>query len=197
MEGGNVRYGYARVSSLGQQLNGNSLGEQTRQLTEAGAELVVQECFTGTVIDRPKLTPLLEKLQSGDTLLVTKLDRFARATDAAHVIEQLIDRGVTVNILNMGIANNSPTGTLMRNIILSFAKYERDSIWERTQEGKMAARQRPGYKEGRPYLEVPDFSKFLQKTKKGELTVTEACRELGISRSKWYQLKKDGGKHVS
>ena len=192
-----MRYGYARVSSLTQQLHGNSLTEQTNQLKDAGAEVVIEEVFTGTRIDRPKLTPLLAELKEGDTLLVTKLDRFARASDAGKVIEDLIDRGVTVHILSIGIANKSPAGRLIQNVLLAFAQYERDMIWERTQEGKMIARQNPDYKEGRPYLEVPDFPEFLQKTKKHELTVTEACRALGISRSKWYKLIKDGGKHAS
>lgn len=187
-----MRYGYARVSSLGQQLNGNSLSEQTAQLKAAGADEVICECFTGTKTDRPKFTPLLEKLQDGDTLLVTKLDRFARAADAGKIIEELINRGVTVNILNFGVANNSPTGRLMLNIIFAFAQYERDMIWERTQEGKMAARQDPNWHEGRKFKEVPDFQNFLQKTKKGELTVAAACESLGISRSKWYSMVKKG-----
>lgn len=184
MEGRDVRYGYARVSSLGQQLNGNSLSEQTNQIKAAGADEVICECFTGTTIDRPKFTPLLEILQDGDALLVTKLDRFARAADAGKIIEELIDRGVTVNILNFGVANNSPTGRLMLNIIFAFAQYERDMIWERMQEGKMVARQKPGWREGRKYMPVPEFSNFLQKTKKGEITVAAACESLGISRSK-------------
>ena len=152
-----AKYGYGRVSSLGQQLNGNSLEEQEKSLLEAGAEKIVLECFTGTTVERPKFRPLLDKLKSGDTLFVTKLDRFARASDAGKLIEELVNRGVTVNILNFGVANNSPTGKLMLNIIFSFAQYERDMIWERTQEGKMAARAKnPDYKEGRKPLEIPD-----------------------------------------
>ena len=137
-----AKYGYARVSSVGQQLNGNSLEEQEKALRDAGAEEVVLETYTGTKIERPLFTPLLEKLEEGDTLFVTKLDRFARASDAGKLIEELVNRGVTVNILNFGVANNSPTGKLMLNIIFSFAQYERDMIWERTQEGKMAKKPR-------------------------------------------------------
>ena len=184
-----MRYGYGRVSSIGQQKNGNSLEEQEKQLKEAGAEEVICECYTGTEINRPKLTPLLNKLKDGDTLIVTKLDRFARATDAAKIIEELVKRGVTVNILNFGIANNSPTGKLMLNIILSFAQYERDMIWERTQEGKAAARLKPGYREGRKPLEVPRYAEFAEMVAAGDMTVTMACRELGISRSKWYKMQ--------
>lgn len=184
-----MRYGYSRVSSLGQQLNGNSLAEQERQLLDAGAEEVISECYTGTEVDRPKFTALLNRLQSGDTLLVTKLDRFARAADAGKIIEGLVDRGVTVNILNFGIANNTPTGKLMVNVILSFAQYERDMIWERTQEGKAAARLKAGYREGRKPIEVPEYSAYAAKVERGEISVVDACLALGISRSKWYRMQ--------
>ena len=190
-----AKYGYGRVSSLGQQLNGNSLEEQEKTLREAGADEIVLECFTGTTIERPKFTPMLSKLKSGDTLFVTKLDRFARAADAGKLIEELIDRGVTVNILNFGVANNSPTGKLMLNIIFAFAQYERDMIWERTQEGKMAARAKnPDYKEGRKALEIPDeFYDFLNDVEEGCITAKDACAELGISRSTWYKWRKMEG----
>ncbi len=187
-----AKYGYGRVSSLGQQLTGNSLEEQEKTLREAGAEEVILECYTGTTVERPKFTPLLNKLKSGDTLFVTKLDRFARAADAGKLIEELINRGVTVNILNFGVANNSPTGKLMLNIIFSFAQYERDMIWERTQEGKMAARAKnPDYKEGRKPMEIhPEFDDYLDRVEIGDITVTAACAELGISRSTWYKWSK-------
>ena len=184
-----MRYGYARVSSIGQQLNGNSLPEQEKKLKEAGADVVITECFTGTTVDRPKFTPMIEKLKKGDTLFVTKLDRFARASDAVKLIEELLKRGVTVNILNFGIANDSPTGKLMLNIISAFAQYECDMIWERTQEGKAAARLKPGYREGRKPLEVPRYAEFAEMVAAGDMTVTMACQELGISRSKWYKMQ--------
>ena len=187
------RVGYGRVSTLGQQLNGNSLEEQERALREAGAEEIVLECFTGKTVDRPKFRPLLDSLEAGDTLYVTKLDRFARASAAGDVISELIERGVTVHILNFGVANNSATGKLMLNIILSFAQYEREMIWERTQEGKMAAKAKnPDYKEGRKALEIPDeFHSYRERTAEGELSVTEACAELGVSRSTWYKWMKE------
>lgn len=190
-----AKYGYGRVSSLGQQLNGNSLGEQEKTLREAGADEIVLECYTGTTVERPKFTPLLKKLKAGDTLFVTKLDRFARAADAGKLIEELVNRGVTVNILNFGVANNSPTGKLMLNIIFSFAQYERDIIWERTQEGKMAAREKnPDYKEGRKPLEIPEeFEDYRSRTDEGTITVTAACVALGISRSTWYKWARVGG----
>jgi DNA invertase Pin-like site-specific DNA recombinase len=64
------RYGYGRVSSKGQEKNGNSLEDQERQLIEAGCdkENIELETYTGTKMERPKFTKLLEKLQAGDTL---------------------------------------------------------------------------------------------------------------------------------
>lgn len=187
------RVGYGRVSTPGQQLNGNSLAEQEKSLREAGADEVILECFTGKTVDRPKFKPLLDSLEAGDTLYVTKLDRFARASAAGDVIAELIDRGVTVHILNFGVANNTATGKLMLNIILSFAQYEREMIWERTQEGKMAAKAKnPDYKEGRKALEIhPEFDICRDRVAVGELTVVDACAELGVSRSTWYKWTRE------
>ena len=71
-------YGYARVSTAGQK-DGNSLEAQERALKEAGAIEIYSESFTGTKKDRPVLNELLDKLEAGDTLIVTKLDRMARS----------------------------------------------------------------------------------------------------------------------
>ena len=90
-------------------------------------------------------------MQSGDTMVVTKLDRIARsATQGIELIQKLLDRGIVVHVLNMGLMDNTPTGKLIRNIMLAFAEFERDMIVERTQEGKAIAKQNPDFKEGRP-----------------------------------------------
>lgn len=102
-------------------------------------------------MERPELDKLINRIQDGDTLIVSKLDRFARSvSQASNLITTLIDKGVKVNVLNLGILDNSSVSTLMRNILLSFAQFERDMIVERTQEGKTIARQREDYREGRP-----------------------------------------------
>lgn len=144
-------YGYARVSTKGQAKDGNSLDAQEKQLRENGAEEIFIESFTGVKMERPELDKLLERVQDRDTLIVTKLDRFARSvSQASNLITMLIDKGVRVNVLNLGILDNSSVSTLMRNILLSFAQFERDMIVERTQEGKAIARQREDFREGRP-----------------------------------------------
>jgi DNA invertase Pin-like site-specific DNA recombinase len=90
-------------------------------------------------------------LAEGDTLTVTKLDRFARSTtDALSIVKDLFDRGVKVHVLNMGIIENTPTGRLIFTIFSAFAEFERDLIVTRTQEGKEIAKQRDDFREGRP-----------------------------------------------
>lgn len=84
-------------------------------------------------------------------MVVTKLDRIARsATQGIELIQKLLNRGIVVHVLNMGLMDNTPTGKLIRNIMLAFAEFERDMIVERTQEGKAIAKQNPNFKEGRP-----------------------------------------------
>lgn len=151
-----MKYGYIRVSTRGQASERNGLEAQREALKAAGAEKLYEDVMTGRVVDRPAFDEMLAKVQSGDEIMVTKLDRFARSvTQASELIGKLLDDGVTVYVLNVGKLDSSPSGKLMRNMLLAFAEFERDLIVERTQEGKVIARQKPGYREGRP----PKFSK--------------------------------------
>lgn len=144
-------YGYARVSTKGQAKDGNSLESQIELLKENGAVEIYSDSFTGTKADRPEFSKLLQKLESGDTLIVTKLYRFARSmSQGSELVNDLLSRGIKVNILNIGVMDNTPASKLIRNIFFSFAEFERDMIIERTQEGKAIAKQKDGFKEGRP-----------------------------------------------
>lgn len=146
-------YGYCRVSTQMQARDGNSLEAQEKALKENGAEEIYMDAFTGTKAHRPELDRLLDKLHPGDKLIITKLDRIARsASQGIELIQTLLDKGITVHVLNMGLLDNTPTGKLIRNIMLAFAEFERDMIVERTQEGKAIAKKQPDFKEGRPRL---------------------------------------------
>lgn len=180
-------YGYARVSTKGQDKYGNGLEVQEKQLRDNGAEVIYYESFTGTRKSRPELDKLMGVLESGDTLVVTKLDRIARSTrDGLDIIDELLQKGVSINIINMGKFDNSPSGKLMRTIFFAFAEFERDMIVLRTQEGKEICKDDPTWKDGRKRIDAPDFEKFLRKQQDGELSVAECCKELGISRATWY-----------
>jgi DNA invertase Pin-like site-specific DNA recombinase len=187
-------YGYARVSTAGQSRDGNSLEDQAQKLRSAGCEEIYHDAYTGTKMDRPEFTVLMAKLANGDRLVVTKLDRFARTTAGGiETIRELLGRGVSIHILNMGLIDNTPTGRLMVTMLLGFAEFERDMIVERTMAGKeMAKASKPGWREGRKEIEMDDdaFQKFREKQKRREMTVEECCEALNISRSTWYNRVK-------
>ena len=144
-------YGYARESAKSQANSLNSLENQVKVLKENGATEIYKDSFTDTKTDRPEFNKLLRKLQTGDILIVTKLDRFARSmTQGSQLINELIERGIKVNILNIGIMDNTPSSKLIRDIFFSFTEFERDIIVERIQEGKAIAKTKEGFKEGRP-----------------------------------------------
>lgn len=182
-------YGYARVSTTGQQRDGNSLEDQVKKLKEHGATIVYTDAFTGTKVERPEFQKLLDVVQTGDTIMATKLDRVSRsASQGIALVDMLLAKGVTVHILNMGVMDNTPTGKLIRNIMFSFAEFERDMIVERTAEGKAVARQKEGYREGRKPLEVsPERVRELRASGR---KVSDICEELGICRKSWYNLVK-------
>lgn len=185
-----VIYGYARVSTKGQDRNGNSLPDQEAQLHREGCEVIYHDSFTGTKMDRPEFSKLLSILKSGDRLIVTKLDRFARTTSGGiETINELLNRGVSVHILNMGLIDNTPTGKLIVTVLLAFAEYERNMIIERTATGKAVAKAtKPEWREGRKEIVINEeaIAECRKKIKKGQSTITECCKSLGISRATWY-----------
>ncbi|MGG0645663.1 recombinase family protein [Bacillus mycoides] len=180
------KYGYARVSTLNQDLE-----SQIQTLEKEGCKKIYSEKFTGTKFDRPKFQELLSVLEKGDSLVVTKLDRFARSTEhAIQTIKMLFDKGVKVHILNMGIVEDTPTGRLMFNIMSAFAEFERDMIVERTQEGKAIAKLNPNFKEGRPKKynkEQMEHALYLLKTE----SYRKVERKTGISVSTLQREKRN------
>lgn len=184
-------YGYKRVSTVGQ-ADGNSFEEQDKKIRETYPQAVMyEEAYSGAK-ERKVFSELLSKLQNGDTLVVTKLDRFCRTTkEGLEYIDELQNRGVKIHILNMGLIEDTPMGRMIVTMLLAFAEFERSQIIERTQSGKAIAKQKEGFKEGRPAIEVPEFASVYEDAKRGIISVIEACEKLGISRSKWYRLARE------
>ena len=183
-------FGYSRVSTRCQARHGNSLAAQENALRNAGAEIIYSDAFTGTKADRPQLNELLTKIKPGDVLITCKLDRLARsAVQGIELIEDLLSRGVTVEVLNMGRMDDTPTGRLIRQVMLAFAQFERDLIVTRTQEGKAIAKQKPDFREGRP----PIYGK-AQKEHALELLSTHSYGQVekltGISKSTLIRYKR-------
>ena len=181
-------YGYARVSTRGQAKDGNSLEAQENALRSAGVTKIYADAFTGTKKHRPELDKLLKVMQSGDTLVVTKLDRIARsATQGIELIQQLLDRGIVVHVLNMGLMDCTPTGKLIRNIMLAFAEFERDMIVQRTTEGKAIARTKDDFVEGRPPKYDDETIQFAMSLLE-HYSYREVADITGISKSTLYRM---------
>ncbi|KRM91884.1 recombinase family protein [Fructilactobacillus florum] len=186
-----MKYGYARVSTTDQKLE-----NQIDSLKIAGADKIYKEKFTGTTTTRPEFNKLLADVNSGDTLIVTKLDRFARNTrEALEIIQELFKRNVKVNILNMGVIDNTPTGQLVFTIFSAFAQFERDMIVTRTQEGKLYAKSHdPFFREGRPQTYTDEQIRFAYDLRKQGMTYKMIERKTGISvrtqQRRFKQLKK-------
>lgn len=184
-------YGYARVSTAAQGRDGNSLEDQVAALQKYGCHQIIEEAFTGKTMDRPKFQKLLELLKEGDTLVVCKLDRFARtAIEGVQTVRELFERGIRVHILNMGLIENTLTGNLILTVMLAFAEYERGMIVERTQTGKAAARQDPNFKDGRPKKFTPEQLQLgLTLLEQGK-TYKQIQHLTGISKSTLIRAKK-------
>lgn len=173
-----MKYGYARVSTLDQQLD-----NQIEQLKVAGAETIVKEKLTGTTKNRPEFQTLLAGLNAGDTLIVTKLDRFARNTkEALELIQELFQQDVIIHVLNLGLIDNTATGQLIFTIFSAFAEFERSLIIERTQEGKRFAKTNdPNFREGRPKKYTKEHLQLAYDFKQEGLTYKMIERKTGIS----------------
>ena len=185
-------YGYARVSTLGQGRDGNSLEDQVNALKEYGCQEIVTEAFSGKTMDRPKFQELIGKLEDNDMLVVTKLDRFARTTiEGVQTVQDLFNRGIKVHILNMGLVEDTNIGRLILTIMLAFAEYERAMIIERTQNGKAIAKQDPSFKEGRPQKYTEKQLTHAVSLLEQGYSYKEVVAITGISKSTLIRNKKD------
>lgn len=180
-------YGYCRVSSKGQ-LDNNSLEQQeTEILNKYENAIIIKEQFTGTTTDRPKFNELIELLQENDILVVSKLDRLARNTvEGIEIVEKLFKNRVSVHVLNVGLLENTTMGRFFLTTLLAVAEMERNTIIERTQNGKAIAKTKPGFKEGRPqkYTQKQlDNALLMLNVNGGDKSYNEVAELLGISKS--------------
>src|SRR5438105_835368 len=144
-------YGYARVSTKDQHLTG-----QVAELEAAGCAKVFREKVSGAKSDRAELAKVLGRLDTGDVLVVTRLDRLARSTrDLLNVIDAVTKRGAGFKSLKDTWADTtSPHGRLMLTVLGGLAEFERELIRARTGEGRKRAKER-GVKFGRPRKLTP------------------------------------------
>jgi len=177
-------FAYCRVSTVDQ-----TTQNQILEIKAAGfaieAHRFVEESISGSVAakGRPGFTKLIERMERGDVLVVTKLDRLWRnAMDVRATVEQLTSSGVRVHCLALGgVDLTSPAGKMTMQVIAAVAEFERDLLIERTQSGIIRAKA-AGKQFGRPpTLNVKERNAVLEGLDAGA-SITEMARKFKTTR---------------
>jgi DNA invertase Pin-like site-specific DNA recombinase len=183
---GTMKIGYARTSTA-EQIAG--LEAQDCELRAAGVEKVFSERVS-SVAKREQLEAALDFCRKGDVLVVTKLDRLARAmTDLVAITSKLKAKGVELQVLAMNLDTSTPTGKLMLNLMGSFAEFEREIMLERQREGVARAKAEGKYR-GRVPTAQRKSAEVVQLRGQG-VKPEEIAARLGISRASVFRVLKD------
>ena len=185
-------FAYARVSTLDQ-----TTENQAAEIAAAGfaveAHRIVSETVSGSVSanERPGFSKLMDRLEQGDVLIVTKLDRLGRnAMDVRATVEALAARGVRVHCLALGgVDLTSPAGKMTMGVIAAVAEFERDLIIERTQAGLKRAKAEGKAIGRRPSLSPDQKRDVLARRAAGE-SLGSLAKAFGVSRAAIQRVEK-------
>ena len=171
---------YCRVSTSSQ-FTANQVQEVKAAGFDVQAGRVIEEIISGSIAasERAGFQKLLDRMETGDVLIVTKLDRLGRnAMDVRQTVEHLAGIGIRVHCLALGgVDLTSPAGKMTMQVLSAVAEFERDLLIERTQQGLMRAKAE-GKKLGRPIAVKTTIN--VQRLKNQGLIQTEVASELGI-----------------
>ena len=174
--------GYARCSTSEQHLD-----SQLEKLQSRGVDRVYQEKVSGAKKDRPELQNLLDYVRSGDTVVCCKLDRIARSTKhLLEIVEQLEEKGVSFEVLNINLDTSTPTGKLMLTMLGAIASFEREMMLERQAEGIAHAKARGRYKGRKPTARAKS-KQVLELLDQG-MTKQAVADQIGIGVASVYRI---------
>ena len=175
--------GYARVSTSGQNLDG-----QCDSLRKAGCESIYSEKISGAKVQRPELERMLDTLREGDTVVITELTRLGRSVkELFSIIERVHEAGASIKSLReTWLDTTTPQGNLLFTIFAGLSQFERDLIRQRTKSGLEAARAR-GRKGGRPKAASDKIDTALKMYDSKLHTIAEITTATGISRATLYR----------
>ena len=175
-----MKYGYARVSSSGQDLT-----IQVEALTKAGCETIRQEKVSGTSTQgRDELKTLLDFLREGDELVVTRVDRLARSIrDLQNIVYELDQKGVVLSATEQPIQTNTSAGKCFLDMLGVFSEFETNLRKERQMEGIQKAKERGVYKGRKPSVDVEK----VKELKAEGLGASAIAKQMGIGRASVYR----------
>lgn len=193
-------FAYARVSTADQTTDNQIREIEAAGFAIEGAKRIVTETISGSVtaLERPGFAKLIDRLEAGDALIVTKLDRLGRnAMDVRTTVELLACHGVRVHCLALGGMDlTSAAGKMTMGVIASVAEFERDLLVERTQAGLTRARAE-GRTLGRPSaLTTEQQGEVLRRLAAGE-AVAKLARDFKTSRTTIQRLRERQAAEVS
>ena len=175
-----MKYGYARVSSSGQDLT-----IQIEALSKAGCETIRQEKVSGTSVQgRDELNTLLEFLREGDELVVTRIDRLARSIrDLQNIVFDLDKKGVVLSATDQPIQTDTAAGKCFLDMLGCFAEFETNLRKERQMEGIEKAKEKGVYKGRKPSVDVEK----VKEMRDSGLGASAIAKEMGIGRASVYR----------
>jgi DNA invertase Pin-like site-specific DNA recombinase len=179
----NQKFGYGRVSTVDQNLDG-----QKDALLRAGATRVFVEKITGTKASRPELDLLREILREGDTVYITRIDRLGRSVrDLLEIVSDFETKGVNLKVLEQNIDTTSSEGRLFFHMVAAFAEFEHSIMVSRTKDGLAAARARGRVGGRKAKLTDAQISKLRALYNQKNLTVLEIAQMFQVSRPTVYR----------
>lgn len=180
-----MKIGYVRVSTEEQ-----NTARQEIMLRELGVDELFVDRASGKNADRPELNRMMNFVRRGDTVIVESISRFARNTrDLLDLVEQLTAKQVEFVSRKEAIDTTTPTGKFMLTVFAAVAELEREYILQRQREGIAIAKQQGKYR-GRPPKVYPDFERIAARWQKGEITAVQAMKQLGMSKTRFYERMK-------
>lgn len=180
-----MKIGYVRVSTEEQ-----NTARQEIMLRELGVDELFVDRASGKNADRPELNRMMNFVRHGDTVIVESISRFARNTrDLLDLVERLTEKQVEFVSRKEAIDTTTPTGKFMLTVFAAVAELEREYILQRQREGIAIAKQQGKYR-GRPPKAYPDFERIAARWQKGEITAVQAMKQLGMSKTRFYERVK-------
>ncbi|MDP1632504.1 MAG: recombinase family protein [Caulobacter sp.] len=177
-------FAYCRVSTA-EQTTDNQVGEIGAAGFAVDEKRIVTETISGSqaAMKRPQFSRLVDRLEAGDVLLVTKLDRLGRnAMDVRSTVERLTQLGVRVHCLALGgVDLTSPAGKMTMGVIAAVAEFERDLLVERTQSGLKRARDQ-GKRLGRPSVLTLAQQQEIRSKRSEGASLGALAKEYGVTR---------------
>ena len=180
-----MKIGYVRVSTEEQ-----NTARQEIMLRELGVDELFVDRASAKNADRPELNRMMNIVRRGDTVIVESISRFARNTrDLLDLVERLTEKQVEFVSRKEAIDTTTPTGKFMLTVFAAVAELEREYILQRQREGIAIAKQQGKYR-GRPPKVYPDFERIAARWQKGEITAVHAMKQLGMSKTRFYERVK-------